>query len=216
MMKTPSNKHIITSAPGSIMLTGEHAVVYGYNAIVCAVAQRVTVRLSRRDDDAVVIDSALSQYRAPRNALSDDVKLRFVLAAIKQAPLTCGISIHIDSAIDPTLGLGSSAAVTVATLYALAQLQQHNSDKAHIHQQALNIIRTIQGRGSGVDIAASVYGGMLAYRLNPFTLNGCHCHHRLVYAIAVIKPQRRKFWHKLPHAWQAIHHTIKASIKPWG
>ncbi|MEM1342869.1 MAG: galactokinase family protein, partial [Pseudomonadota bacterium] len=34
-------KPFTVSAPGSVMITGEHAVVAGYRAIVCAIDQRI-------------------------------------------------------------------------------------------------------------------------------------------------------------------------------
>lgn len=160
-------KPFSVSAPGSTMICGEHAVVYGYPAIVCAVEQRISVTLSPREDDDIIIHSELAHYRAPRQQLSDHPKLRFVLEAIKRASLTHGINLSIQSAIDPTLGLGSSAAVTVATLGALNHLRQGNINRDHIHQQALSIVRDIQQRGSGADLAASVYGGILAYQTQP-------------------------------------------------
>ena len=41
---------ISTSAPGSLMISGEHAVVYGHPAIVCAIDARVHITLTPADD----------------------------------------------------------------------------------------------------------------------------------------------------------------------
>lgn len=159
---------LTSSAPGSIMITGEHAVVYGHRAIVAAIDQRVSVRLTERDDGRVRITSGIAApYDAPLDGLTEDHAYRFVLAAIRlySNGLTGGITLDITSQIDPTLGLGSSAAVTVATLGVLAAFT--DADRAGLHGQALAIIRSLQGRGSGADLAASVQGGMLAYRALP-------------------------------------------------
>ena len=158
---------ITTSAPGSLMISGEHAVVYGHPAIVCAIDARVHITLTPADDGHIHIHSALGEYRAPAGLLHPDPRLRFVLACLERYPASGALHLTITSAIDPTLGLGSSAAVTVATLAALAAHGQHDTTPATLHAQALTIIRSLQGRGSGADLAASLWGGMIAYRNLP-------------------------------------------------
>ncbi len=156
---------IRASAPGSIMITGEHAVVYGHKAIVAAIEQRITVELTPRDDRVVTIASAIADPLETRlDDLAEGGAYRFVLAAIAmhQSDLPQGFDLDITSEINPTLGLGSSAAVTVATLGAIQTLAKVTLDQTH--QKALKIVRDIQGRGSGADLAASFMGGMLTYR----------------------------------------------------
>ena len=43
-------KKVTVSAPGKLMLFGEHAVVYGYPCIVTAVDQRITMEIESRED----------------------------------------------------------------------------------------------------------------------------------------------------------------------
>ncbi|MEL6410879.1 MAG: mevalonate kinase [Pseudomonadota bacterium] len=160
---------ITASAPGSIMLMGEHSVVYGYPAIVCAIEQRVTVRVSRLEQREVFIRSEIAKdFSAPLDGFKDEGPLRFVLSAVKHFRpfLAQGVNIEINSDIDPKLGLGSSAAVTVAALHGLTRLSQVDLSPADLHATALKIIRHHQGRGSGADLAASVYGGVLAYSID--------------------------------------------------
>lgn len=158
---------IETSAPGSLMISGEHAVVYGHPAIVCAIDQRIRVQLRPAHDGHIRIESALGEYRAPVGLLHPDRRLRFVLACLERYPASGALHLAIESTIDPTLGLGSSAAVTVATLAALAAHGDHDTGLSTLHAQALTIIRSLQGRGSGADLAASLAGGMIAYRNLP-------------------------------------------------
>lgn len=155
------------TAPGSMMLTGEHAVVYGHWAIVVAVDQRIRVTISERPGRSVRVATDIAEpVKAPLDALPEGGALRFVFAAIKvfRDTLPGGISVDIRSEIDPTMGFGSSAAVTVAVLAALNRWCEAEWTHAKLHTEALNIIRGIQGRGSGADLAASLYGGVLAYK----------------------------------------------------
>lgn len=182
---TPSFVAFEVTAPGSIMITGEHAVVYGYPAIVRAIDQKITIRFEPRDDRYIEVNSEIS---SPIRALIDDLKiegpLRYVLTCVDcfKSKLDHGISITIRSQIDPTLGLGSSAAVTIAMLCGLTALcrEEHSADRftlkladRHaIHTTALGLVRRIQGRGSGADLAASLFGGMISYRLQPISQPG--------------------------------------------
>ena len=45
------SKIIKISAPGKIILSGEHAVVYGYPAIVTAINRRITVKIKQARPD---------------------------------------------------------------------------------------------------------------------------------------------------------------------
>lgn len=50
------------SAPGSLMLLGEYAVMHDYPALVCAIDKRITVTLVPSDDEVIEIDSALGSH----------------------------------------------------------------------------------------------------------------------------------------------------------
>lgn len=165
---------ITTSAPGSIMITGEHAVVYGHRAIVAAIAQRVEIRLRGRGDGLVRIQSEIEpSLECSIDALPEGGFYRFVLAALamRKADWPGGCDLDIRSSIDPTLGLGSSAAITVAALGALSRANRA-TDLDELHAAALRIVRNLQGRGSGADLAASLFGGCIAYR--PPTTNSVY------------------------------------------
>lgn len=146
------------------MLIGEHAVVHGHPAIVAAIDQRVTVALTPLDAPVLRIRSEIAPpEEVALEAVAPVGPYRFVKAAVLRLPPPpgSGLALEITSRIDPTLGLGSSAAVTVASLGALA-----GRAAPDLHRDALEIIRAIQGRGSGADLAASLHGGALRYRMS--------------------------------------------------
>jgi len=156
------------SAPGSLMMLGEYAVLHGKTAIVCAVDKRIEVTLSPRDDNQITIQSDLGNYRTSANNISVDSPFEFVLNALKAKSLPSGCDISIDAEFPSDVGLGSSAAVTVALVIALNQwLGKTHLTKEQLWQEVKAIILETQGKGSGADIAASIYGGVIAFRHNP-------------------------------------------------
>ena len=159
---------VTASAPGSLMLFGEHAVLHGRLALVCAVDRRLRVRATRRADRRVLVESALGHAESELDALALPPPFRFIEACLRRAlpALDCGLELRVDSEFPATVGLGSSAAVTVATLAALAALAPPG-DATPLHAAARDAIRAVQGIGSGADAAASALGGIVAFRTDP-------------------------------------------------
>jgi mevalonate kinase len=94
---------------------------------------------------------------------------RFVIAAIRKYArrLPSGFDLKIDSEFSHQVGLGSSAAVTVATLAVLSKWLKGSSSQHKLLLDGVSVIRETQGLGSGADVAASVYGGIVLYRAKP-------------------------------------------------
>lgn len=161
---------ITTSAPGSLMLLGEHAVLHGHRALVCAINRRITVHLFPLEEDAVRIASGPGSYESPLNDLMDHPALRFVIQAIRQHAdqLPSGFELKIDSEFSADIGFGSSAAVTVAVHAAiLSWLLGEPPANELLFDAALRTVHAVQGRGSGADLAASVFGGIVDYTAAP-------------------------------------------------
>ncbi len=159
------------SAPGSLMLLGEYAVLQGKQALVCAIDKRITVTLTPLTDKQIEIQSPLyGSYTTDLNTLEIQKPFQFVLAALKQyqIKLKQGCRLEITSDFSDNMGLGSSAAVTVATLAAVVSWLNIRLSPLDLVRQARIVIRTVQGVGSGADVAASVYGGIVGYQTQPF------------------------------------------------
>lgn len=162
---------IICSAPGSAMLLGEHAVLHGYPALVAALDTRLKVILTPLENQQLCIESSLGQWQSHLSDLAElpiaGHPLRFVFAGIQQvaaqADLPTGLMITIESEIDSTMGLGSSAALSVALVAVLRRWLYLDTAHEVILAEAVALIRQVQGRGSGADAAASCYGGLVRY-----------------------------------------------------
>ncbi len=161
------------SAPGSLMLFGEHAVLHGKQALCCAIDQRIRVVLTPRADRQIHLISPLGKHQTDLDSLRIASPFEFVLTAIAHIRelLVKGFDLEILAEFASTLGLGSSAAVTVATVGVLTQCLNLNYSPQQLFTTARNIILSVQGVGSGADVAAAVFGGIVAFQLEPLTIN---------------------------------------------
>ncbi len=150
--------------PGNTMIMGEHAVLHGYPAIGAAVNQYMHLRLATRTDSEIHIQSALGEYHAQLDNIQDDETFRFIVEALNQCPTPIGFDLTIESEFSHTVGLGSSAALTVGIIALLHRLQDKAFCQATILKNALCVVRKVQGSGSGTDLAISTYGGMIHYQ----------------------------------------------------
>ncbi|HEY6077317.1 MAG TPA: hypothetical protein VIW29_00845 [Polyangiaceae bacterium] len=134
-------------APGKVVLSGAYAVLSGAPAIVCSVDRYVTA------DSEQAAELVTPELEA-------------ALEAGERAPWFDASALRQDGR---KLGLGSSAAILVASLYALAKGARpellHTELVQLVFERALRAHRIAQAGGSGVDVACSAFGGTLSYRL---------------------------------------------------
>ena len=164
---------LTVSAPGKLMLLGEHAVVYNHPCLVTAVDQRMmaTVELLDTPDfELEAEDVKIFGYKKPLSqlGLGDIPKgAKFVEIALKNInekyPLKSGVKITTKSEFSSQFGFGSSSASTVCTVKAISELLNLNLNNKEIFDLAFKTVLDIQRKGSGFDVAAAVYGGTLYF-----------------------------------------------------
>lgn len=154
------------SAPGKVFLFGEHAVVYGKRAVACAIDLRTTVEVER-GGRGVHIHSVFKD---------DPDKNQYVKTAVKRMRKYADVDdihIRISSKIPVASGLGSSAAVTVATIGALDAEYGMGLSKDEIAFNAYQTELEVQGAASPTDTFVSTMGGTVIVpdkkRLAPIT-----------------------------------------------
>ncbi len=174
---------IKVKAPGKLYLAGEYAVVEtGYPAILVALNQFVHVSVEASHDYGSIISRQYQEesvyWKRQGNQMvfdNRDNPFHYILSGIKiteQYAQALGKTMRcyhlkIDSELDSPdgkkYGLGSSAAVTVATVKALCAFYKVPVNKDELFKLAAIAHFEVQGNGSLGDIAASVYGGFIAY-----------------------------------------------------
>jgi phosphomevalonate kinase len=133
---------MIARAPGKVVISGAYAVLDGSPALVAAVDRYVVADASRA-----------AEFVTPevRAAVRDGPTPWFDASALRDG--------------DRKLGLGSSAAILVASLGAIELAARPEASDEElclaVLSRALDAHARAQGGGSGIDVAASAHGGVL-------------------------------------------------------
>ncbi len=158
----------VASAPGKTILFGEHFVVAGEPAIAVAVGLRARVEAVAGGDEIYVVSRNLSaEARFPLEGGGEGPLLPVAVAAreaLREAGANTGVHIVIDSEIPPAAGMGSSAAVAVATVAAVAAAAGSVLPAERVSELAYRAEEVVHGRPSGIDNTVSALGGAILYR----------------------------------------------------
>ncbi len=150
------------SAPGKIILFGEHAVVYGRPALAVPVAQvAAEVEVSRSDHPGIWIDAPDVDLHAELNTLPADhpiaALIHNLLTLLRLDPHP-DLQVTIISSVPVASGLGSGAAVSVALTRAMAAALHHPLSDEQVNTCAYEIEKLHHGTPSGIDNTVITYG----------------------------------------------------------
>jgi len=165
-------------APGKAILFGEHAVVYGRPAIAVPVTQvyaKVTViALLAAPEGQILIDAPDIDLQSDLAHLPDTHPLRLLFntltkaLGIKRIP---ALRLRISSTIPVAAGLGSGAAVSVASLRALAAFLGRPLDDEQVCDLAFEVEKAYHGNPSGIDNTVITYSRPIYFRReSPFEI----------------------------------------------
>lgn len=163
---------IKASAPGKVIVAGEFAVLDGAPAICMAVNRRAHVSITVSTENHHIVSApGFSDDLDSFASIPDSAKKYPLLAAVWQE-LQIETPDYLNIVLDSSgfsesgagkIGIGSSAALTVALTAALDCLAGESRD---IRSTAMAAHRRLQGgAGSGADIACSLAGGTIEYRM---------------------------------------------------
>lgn len=138
------------SAPGKLIVLGEHSVVYGHRALAAAVSLRTTVTLRPHEGLTVLGESAIRDDRLD--------------AALALALPSRGYRVDIATDLPIGRGMGSSASLSIALLRLRAALEGIEPDFTWLHAEGFALEQIFHGQPSGIDHAVSASEGALVYR----------------------------------------------------
>lgn len=141
---------MIARAPGKLVISGAYAVLEGATAVVAAV------------DRYAQADTA-----HPAEMVTAEVNAAIEAMKMKRAPSfdASELRTKLPDGREVKLGLGSSAAILVASMAAAWAEEDRTLDSRVMFWAALAAHREAQGGGSGIDVAAAVFGGVISCRL---------------------------------------------------
>ncbi len=165
---------VTASAPGKLILLGEHAVVYGHPCIVTAIDLRIRVTVAALPGSQVIIHVP-AQAEPFATSIAElqltshfPAAVRFLALAVKRlwehVGKAFGVEIMTESGFGASYGLGSSSAVTVAAIKSLAVAigQELGADSVFALSRQV-VLEAQEGFSSGFDVAAATYGGTLFF-----------------------------------------------------
>ncbi len=203
---------ITISAPGKLMLLGEHAVVYNHPCLVTTVDQRIKTTVELISEPIFVLqasDVKVIHYKKsisdigkgdipkgakfvemvvanflnqiPKQVRNEKLILRTVIPAkagiqkstrfpiksgmtkMRNMNDNMGVRVTTKSEFSSQFGFGSSSAATVCVVKGLSELFNIKLSQREIFDLSYKTVLDVQGKGSGFDVAAAVFGGTLYF-----------------------------------------------------
>jgi mevalonate kinase len=155
---------ISATAPGKVILFGEHAVVFGQPAIAVPVNQvRARAIISARPDQPggwIHLQAPDIGLESNWEDLSQDHPLVLVIKGVLKATgieIPPALTMRITSTIPVAAGLGSGAAVSVAIIRALSKFLGRPLGEIEISELAFEVEKLYHGTPSGIDNTVITY-----------------------------------------------------------
>lgn len=149
------------SAPGKIILFGEHAVVYNRPALAVPVTQvHVDVEVHDSDSAGIWIHAPVIDLHAELSTLPSDHPIGSVILGLLQRFRIFNppdLEIKIESTIPVASGLGSGAAVSVALIRAISSYFSYSLTNEQINSLVYESERLHHGTPSGIDNTVITY-----------------------------------------------------------
>lgn len=200
-------------APGKVILSGEHSVVYGAPAIALAVSEHIHARFLPAEDPVIHLQlgdvgqlsfpvdqlaglrqrldarfDAFMQGALPVSSVLDQ-PAQLLLYVMALSGVDCGGTLSTTSTLPTGSGMGSSAAAIAATLMLADQLSGLQRTRAQCFETVRFCERLQHGRGSAIDAAAVTYGGLVRVQRD---------------AVTQLKAELGEGWHRIDTGRPAV------------
>ena len=213
------------SAPGKIILFGEHAVVYGQPALAVPVTQvHAEVQVSDSSRAGIWIEAPEIDLHTELNSLPADHPLATIIHnvfSVLGIDSFSSLNLRIESTIPVASGLGSGAAVSVALTRALSKYLGHTLSDEEVNDQAFEIEKLHHGTPSGIDNTVITYAKPVYFvkGRQPETFKVGEPFHIVIGDTGVAAPTResvgdvRKLWVDDKVRWETVFDKIGEIVK---
>lgn len=161
---------VVVSVPGKIILAGEHAVVYGYPALVASIDKRLKVKL-RWGGSKQIIKSNHKNLKLVKFIVGECLRerrfgtLEHLFKFRNQRGLErTDLNLEIESEIPINRGMGSSSALATGIVWAMLK-----GESEKVKNRVVKKCEDFQhGKSSGVDQTIVREGGVLKFESSSF------------------------------------------------
>ncbi len=155
---------VVATAAGKVILFGEHAVVYGRHALAVPIVDAVRAAVTRSDESTtlVVKDWGLHSVVDRSSTEGIDAAVNLILRELGIGDANFGI--NVTSSLPRGMGLGSSAAIAVAIIRAIAQCAGMEVTDERVNEIAYACEKLAHGTPSGIDNTLSCYSEPMLFR----------------------------------------------------
>jgi mevalonate kinase len=151
---------VTASAPGKVILFGEHAVVYGAPALGFPLHKTIGVEVKPGDGHISLTTSDDVVVPAPKDAASPRELIEHALG-----PWFAKSDVGVHFGFPPMSGFGSSAALALALHRARSTLEdKHEEDPELALKRILSVERVAHAKPSGVDPAICMADGLVQFQ----------------------------------------------------
>lgn len=176
---------IQVTSPGKIILTGEHAVVFGKPALAMATRRYLTAQVNLTYDSSITLNgfsrsfeqvapihrSVFNRYNQAKEQginlaqvmlMGDELPWVVIYDFLQRYRIQQGVEMTLRSDIPRGAGMGSSAALILTLLGALHRAFNLDISDENFLNKALHLEHLQHGQSSGFDLATCYYGGYQA------------------------------------------------------
>ncbi|OGU61567.1 MAG: hydroxymethylglutaryl-CoA reductase [Ignavibacteria bacterium GWF2_33_9] len=151
---------------GKVILFGEHAVVYGSNAIAAPISFAIKSKVEKAESCSSIViprwgvEFELFRKGENKNSLISALELILMKMNLHNEKLQILVFPHIPRA----MGLGGSAALAVSVIRALSAFSSMNLTDSQVNDLAYEAEKVVHGTPSGIDNTMATYGKLIRYK----------------------------------------------------
>lgn len=163
---------VMSYAPGKIILVGEHAVVYGAQAIAMPIKTGIRVAIAKLAHEKIGLGPIIRGVgpffmgEFYKNSASCPAILKLALNYLTESfgPMMLDLAIVVDGSLPAGRGLGSSASLSVALIKGIFRYFSWELSDDDLKRHALALETIFHGQPSGIDHSVVIKEQVIGFR----------------------------------------------------